>query len=57
MIEGLGGETNDLMLEMEIASMHSVDKAVVKQQLKSDALSWLRPTKGKWAIPKREFDL
>lgn len=57
MIEGLGGETNDLMLEMEIASLHGVDKAVVKQQLKNEALTWLRPTKGKWAIPKREFDL
>ena len=56
-IEGLGGETNDTMLEYEIANLYNVDKAIVRQQLKNDALSWLRPTKGKWAIPKREFDL
>ena len=57
MIESLGGETNDHMLEMQIASTHNIDKSVVKAQLKNDALAWLRPSKGKWAIPKQEFDL
>lgn len=57
-LEGLGGEASDRILEMEIARMHGLDKILVRQQLdKNDALAFLRPTKGKWAIPKREYDL
>lgn len=57
-LEGLGGEAGDRILEMEIARMHGLDKILVRQQLdKNDALAFLRPTKGKWAIPKREYDL
>jgi hypothetical protein len=56
-LEGLGGETSDSILELEIASAHGIDKALVHKQLSNDALTWLRPSKGKWAIPSREFDL
>jgi hypothetical protein len=54
----MGGEANDIMLASEIAGMHGLDKALVRKQLdKSEALNFLRPTKGMWAIPKREYDL
>ena len=57
-IESLGGETSDAMLAQEIAGAHGIDSNVVKAKLgKGDELTWLRPSKGKWAIPKREFDL
>lgn len=57
-LESLGGETSQQVLIMEIASAHGIDKDVVRKQLAaSDELTFLRPEKGKWAIPKREYDL
>ncbi len=57
-LAGLGGETSAAVLEMEIAGAHGIDRAVVKKQLdKNDDLTFLRPAPGKWAIPKREYDL
>lgn len=57
-LEGLGGETSDIVLYTEIAMAHGIDKDLVRKQLsQNDALTFLRPTKGKWAIPKREYDL
>lgn len=57
-LESLGGETSDQVLEQEIASSLGIDKMLVRKQLaKNDALTWLRPAKGKWAIPSREYDL
>lgn len=57
-LEGLGGETSDTVLAMEIASAHGIDKDLVRKQLaKNDALTWLRPSSGKWLIPTREYDL
>lgn len=57
-LEGLGGETSEQVLVMEIAGAHGIDKDLVRKQLaKNDALTFLKPTKGKWAIPKREYDL
>lgn len=57
-LEGLGGETSEMVLSLEIASMHGIDKDMVRKQLnQNDALTWLRPEKGKWTIPKREYDL
>lgn len=57
-LEGLGGETSSEVLASEIAGAHGIDKDLVRQQLsRNDALAFLRPTKGKWAMPKREFDL
>lgn len=58
MLEGLGGETSEQVLVMEIAGTHGLDKDLVRKQLqKNDDLLFLKPAKGKWAIPKREFDL
>lgn len=57
-LEGLGGETSHEVLVMEIAMTHGIEKDLVRKQLaKNDALTFLKPTKGKWAIPKREYDL
>lgn len=57
-LESLGGETSENVLAQEIAGMHGIDKDIVKKQLgQNDDLTWLRPEKGKWAIPKREYDL
>lgn len=56
-LESLGGETSDSILELEIASTHGIDKGLVRKQLSNDELTWLRPSKGKWLIPSREFDL
>jgi hypothetical protein len=57
-LEGLGGETSSGVLELEIAGAHGIDRDVVRKQLlKNDALTFLRPVHGKWAIPKREYDL
>lgn len=57
-LEGLGGETSEQVLVMEIAGTHGLDKDLVRKQLaKHEALTFLKPTKGKWAIPKREYDL
>jgi hypothetical protein len=58
-LSGLGGETSDGVLFEEIAGKHGgLDRDVVRKQLaKNDALTFLRPEKGKWKIPKREFDL
>lgn len=57
-LEGLGGETSEQVLVMEIAGTHGIDKDLVRKQLaKNEALTFLKPTKGKWAIPKREYDL
>lgn len=57
-LNGLGGETSDSVLFAEIAGAHGLDKQLVREQLrKNDALTFLRPTDGKWAIPNREYDL
>lgn len=57
-LETLGGETSEQVLVMEIAGTHGIDKDLVRKQLgKNEALTFLKPTKGKWAIPKREYDL
>lgn len=57
-LEGLGGETSQQVLIMEIASQHGIDKDLVRKQLAaSDELTFLRPEKGKWEIPKREYNL
>lgn len=57
-LEGLGGETSETVLVLEIAAAHGLDKDLVRKQLaKNDELLFLKPEKGKWAIPKREYDL
>lgn len=57
-LEGLGGETSEHVLAEEIASQHGLDMNLVRKQLgKNEALLFLKPEKGKWAIPKREYDL
>jgi RecA-family ATPase len=57
-LESLGGETSESVLAQEISGMHGVDRDQVRKQLaKNDALTFLRPSTGKWAIPKREYDL
>ena len=57
-LESLEGETSDIVLFTEISSTLGIDKDLVRKQLNAnEALTFLRPTKGKWAIPKREFDL
>lgn len=58
-LQGLGGETSDGVLFQEISSKHgSIDNLMVREQLyKNDALTFLRPEKGKWKIPVREYDL
>jgi hypothetical protein len=57
-LQGLGGETSDSVLCMEIAGAHGIAKDLVHKQLsENDALTFLRPEKGKWKIPAREFDL
>jgi hypothetical protein len=58
MLQGLGGETSDGVLCMEIAGKHAIAKDLVHKQLQqNDGLTFLRPEKGKWKIPVREFDL
>jgi hypothetical protein len=55
---GLNGETSDSVLFAEIAGAHGIDKDLVRKQLsQSDDLTFLRPEKGKWKIPSREYDL
>lgn len=57
-LHGLGGEASDTVLCQEIAGAHGIDPALVRAQLsKSDALTFLRPEKGKWKIPTTEYDL
>lgn len=57
-LQGLGGETSDGVLCMEIAGTHGIAKDLVHKQLQqNDDLTFLRPEKGKWKIPAREFDL
>lgn len=57
-LQGLGGETSDSVLCMEIAGTHGIAKDLVHKQLQqNDDLTFLRPEKGKWKIPTREFDL
>lgn len=57
-LESLGGETSESVLAQEISGMHGIDRDQVRKQLaKNDALTFLRPSTGKWAIPKREYDL
>lgn len=58
MLQGLGGETSDSVLCMEIAGAHGIAKDLVHKQLhQNDDLTFLRPEKGKWKIPKQEYDL
>lgn len=57
-LQGEGGELSDSVLCQEIAGTHGIDKALVHKQLSNnDALTFLRPTKGIWKIPAREYDL
>lgn len=57
-LEGLGGETSEYVLLQEIAGTHGIDQDLVRKQLvNNEALTFLRPSKGLWAIPKREYDL
>jgi hypothetical protein len=57
-LQGLGGETTDSVLCMEIAGAHGLEKDLVHKQLhQNDALTFMRPEKGKWKIPAREHDL
>jgi hypothetical protein len=57
-LQSLGGSTSDTVLELHIASQHGIDRDVVRKQLQSrDELTWLRPSKGQWAIPSQEYDL
>jgi hypothetical protein len=57
-LQGLNGECSEQVLAQEIAGMHGIDKELVKKQLsQNDELTWMRPEKGKWLLPKREYDL
>lgn len=56
-LAGLGGEASEIVLIAEIAGEHGLDKNLVRKQLDNDDLTFLRSEKGKWAIPKREYDL
>jgi hypothetical protein len=57
-LQGLHGETSDSMLCQEISGTHGIAKDLVHKQLQqNDALTFLRPEKGKWKIPNREYDL
>ncbi len=57
-LESLGGETSESVLAQEISGATGVDRDQVRKQLaKNEALTFLRPSAGKWAIPKREYDL
>lgn len=57
-LNSLGGETSDGILFQTISSAHGLDNQLVRDQLrKNEALAFLRPVSGKWAIPKREYDL
>jgi hypothetical protein len=57
-LQGLGGETSDSVLCMEIAGAHGLEKDLVHKQLhQNDGLTFMRPEKGKWKIPAREHDL
>lgn len=57
-LQGLDGETTDSVLVQEIAGTHGLEKDIVHRQLsQNDALTFLRPSKGQWKIPSREYDL
>jgi len=57
-IASQGGECSDATLVQEIAGTHGIEKDLVRKQLaKNDELVSLKPTKGQWAIPTREYDL
>lgn len=58
-LESLGGETTDGVLAQEISrQVGGLDLDIVKKQLNNNSeLLSLRPTKGKWVIPKRDYDL
>jgi len=57
-LQAEGGETSDSVLIQEIAGAHGLEKELVHKQLhKNDELAFLRPEKGIWKIPKREYDL
>ncbi len=57
-LQSLGGSTSDTVLELHIASQHGIDRDVVRKRLQgNDELTWLRPSKGQWAIPSQEYDL
>lgn len=58
MLESMGGDTSHDLLAREIAGAYAIDIIEVKKQLmKNDELLHLRPEKGRWAVPRREFDL
>jgi len=58
-LESLNGETSTAYLAQSIASQHGIDRELVVKQLGlNDELTWLKPSPGKWAMPrKQEFDL
>lgn len=57
-LNGLGGAASESILCAEIAGNLGIDGDLVRRQLNAnEALTWLRPSKGQWVIPVREFDL
>lgn len=57
-LNGLGGAASESILCAEIAGNLGIDSDLVRRQLNAnEALTWLRPSKGQWVIPVREFDL
>lgn len=57
-LTGMGGTANSTMLCQEIASAHGIDRDLVRRQLETNnALTWLKPEKGKWQVPSQEYDL
>lgn len=57
-LKSLNGQTSESVLCSEIAGNLGIDADLVRRQLNAnEELAWLRPSKGLWAIPEREFDL
>lgn len=57
-LQDLGGDTSQAYLVQKIAGATGVDREIITKQLaKNDALTFLRPTSGRWKIPSMEYDL
>lgn len=57
-LEGMGGSAGSRVLYAEIAGSLGIDQSLVRRQLEGNTeLTWLRPTKDNWTIPKQEYDL
>jgi hypothetical protein len=57
-LNGLKGETSTSNLCYTIAGAHGLDPDAVRKQLdKNEALTFLRPDRNTWRIPKQEYDL